>query len=212
MPSIIECITIVGLAGLGIGLKIIIGEEKVRGLRDTTFRGAQCALAGNNSRWNEPLEMVRDPDFIERFGNIVVASLAENRLLIDEGFVERVTIPFEGPVGWVTSLPREKINGARIAPRRISDRLRGMVVDPGDVEHPAPLTNLLTVEFTARRDFKDPGRIAIRITEVTIGEDFGDITGDLTSQFRRAGELTERKVVFFLPHHAGGSEYVPLDP
>lgn len=210
MASIIECLTVTALAG--IGLKIIVSEERVRMLRSALFRGSEVAYAGNCSRWSDPLDMVRDADFGERFGDIFADAFSERWPLIHQGFTERVTIPFDAPVGWVTSLPREHVNGARLAPRWVNDRFKAMVVDPGDAEHPAPLTNLLTVDYTAKTDFKERGKIAIRINDLAIGEDLSDLEGDLTQQIQRAGELSPRKFVFFLPQHAGGSEFIPLDP
>lgn len=210
MASIIECLTVASLAG--IGLKIIVSEERVRAFRASLFRGSGVALAGNCSRWEDSLEMIRDADFIERFGDIFADGFAERWPLIHQGFTERVTIPFEVPVGWVTALPREHINGAQLAPRWVTDRLKGMVVDPRDEAHPAPLTNLLTVDYTAKTDFKDRERIAIRFNDLKIGEDLSELEGDFTNPFQLPGELSPRKLVFFLPQHAGGSEFIPLEP
>lgn len=210
MSSIIECLPDAVVPGLS--LKIIIPAEFVKALRETRFRGKEVARAGNSSRWNSLEEMVKDPLFRERFTEVIADSVRDNWPALLENFEETVTLPFDVPVGWVTMLPREKINGARIAPSRITPTLRGMLVALDDTEHRAPLGNLLTMKLSMRVDFKDRSSIAVRVLDVHMGEDLGRLEGDLTGAFRLRGELRPRKVVFFHPDHPGGAEFLELDP
>jgi hypothetical protein len=210
MSSIIERLPDAVVPGLS--LKIIIPAEFVKVLRETRFRGKEVARAGNSYRWNSPEEMVKDPLFRERFAEVIADSVRDNWPALLENFEETVTLPFGVPVGWVTVLPREKINGARIAPGRITPTLRGMLVALDDAEHPAPLGNLLTMKLSMRVDFKDRSSVAVRVLDMHMGEDLGRVEGDLTGPFRLRGELKPRKFVFFHPDHPGGDEYVALEP
>jgi hypothetical protein len=210
MSSIIECLS--DAVSPGVGLKVIIPAEVAKVLRETRFRGKGFARAGNSSRWSSIEEMLKDPLFRERFAEVIADSVRDNWPVLLENFEETVTLPFGVPVGWVTVLPREKINGARIAPSRITPTLRGMLVAIDDAEHRAPLSNLLTMKLSMRVDFKDRSSIAVRVVDVHMGEDLGRLEGDLTGAFRFRGELEPRKVVFFHNDHPGGDEFVALDP
>lgn len=109
-------------------------------------------------------------------------------------------------------LPRECVNGARMAPSRITPTLRGMLVAPDDAEHPAPRTNLLTMTVGMRVDFKDRSKVAVRVLNLHVGEYLNVAEGDLTGAVRLPGEYAPRKIAFFHPDHPGGDELVELDP
>ncbi len=209
---IIEGLTIASLAGIGI--KLIFPEETVKLLRRTVFRGKEFARAGNSSRWGSPEEMAADPLFLERFLDIVSASIAENRSLLHVGYHESVDIPFDHdtPVGWVNALPRELVNGAKVHIAKLSQTASAMVVALGDLAHPAPLTNLLHMQLGYKLDFKCQSEIAIRVLDMGIGPDLGPLEGDLKGPILVSGELTPRKMIFFLPEHAGGTDIIPLEP
>ncbi len=207
MSSIIE--TLPDAVIPGVGLKIILVREQVPAMM---FRGKGIARAGNSSRWNSPEEMVKDPVFRERFGEVIGEAVREHWPRLLEYVTETVTLPFDVPVGWVTMLPREKLNGARMAPGRITPTLRGMLVASDDADHPAPRANLLTMTVSLRVDFKDRSNVAVRVHTMHIGEYLNVAEGDLTGAVRLPGEYAPRKIAFFHPDHPGGDEFIELDP
>lgn len=210
MNSIIESFAIAGL--VGVGIKLIIPREVVRQLTATCFRGKSLARAGNSCRWDSPMEMIQDALFQERFLDIVAESIRENETRLTEGYVESVDVTFDEdvPVGWVTALPRERINGAQLHLAKIGERARGLVVSVNDREHPAPLTNTIHFKIAFAYNFKSRDEVAVRILGMGIGPDLGDLAGDLAGPIRVANEREARRMIFFLPEHAGGADIVPL--
>lgn len=212
MSSIIESFAVASL--VGVGVKLIIPGEVVKTLRATCFRGKGLARAGNSCRWDSPSEMIGDMLFREPFLDIVAESIRENASSLEEGYLDSVAVTFapEVPVGWVTALPREQVNGAKLHLAKIGERARGMVVAVDDREHPAPLTNLIHLKVGFRSDFKSRSEVAVRILGMGIGPDLGTLEDDVAGPFRIDNEIEPRKVVFFQPHHAGGSTIVLLEP
>lgn len=216
MKSIVELLKIASLAGVVV--RVIIPKEVVETLRATCFRGKEKACAGNSSRWDSPEDMLKDSIFLEPFKEIVYEAIRGYWPLMLTGVRETVSIQLDPAldVGWLPAVPREKINGASLHLTKIGDRAQGMAVAVTDLKHPAPRTNLFHMELDFRVDFnlKKIGQagVALRILGMGIGQDLGPLEGDLVHPFHVNGEFEPRQVVFFHPHHVGGSDIIPLEP
>lgn len=180
------------------GLRLIIPGEVVKTLLETCFRGKKIARSGNSFRWDSPEEMVQDPVFLHRFLYILLASLEENGVKVRDGYEEDVTVQFdpETPIGWAGAVSRDCVNGARLHLAKLGDQDRGMFVAADDVDHPAPLTNLISLKIGCKPDFKNADELAVRILDVRIGPDLDSIATP----------------VRFHPHHVGGSDIIPMEP
>ncbi len=179
-------------------VKIIIAADVLKVLLATCFRGKAVARSGNSSRWDNPDEMLHDPELLHRFLDIFAASLEENEKRIHAGYVEDITIQFgpETPVGWPGALPRELVNGARTHLPKLRDQERSEFVAADDVDHPVPLTNIVSMQIGCKPDFNNVYEVAVRILGMSIGLDISSI------------EVPIR----FHPHHAGGNELILLEP
>ncbi len=216
MKSILDRLTVASKKGTRI--TFIVPSVKVHLLNTNCFLGTDRALSGNSCRWKNLSEMIRDPILRSPFGDILLDIVEycerdeRGRELLSKGFTERITIPFEVPVGWTTSVSREHINGARLAPRAISNEAWGMVVLPEDVTHPAPLTNLVSMTLAVKEDFKVASEVAIRLLDMHFGKDLGPLVGDFTGEVRVPGDPEPCKYAFFTPLHPGSDELILLDP
>ena len=179
----------------GFRFKFLAQHHTLKRLNKTCFRNVeQRNLAGNFLYWNSVEELCSDRKVIR-----ILLNEVENRYINNGPGFYSVSIESDDVIGWAMNIPMSEFGYSShyLRPFCFSQHARGNRVGKQYLDIPAPKTKIMTIAFEIVEESNPKTKkfeLAVMLLEVYPGDDFGDLTGDVSKRENR---------IFFAPTHPG---------